>query len=85
MSFRFRLGPFTFGRPGTRLSLWRHGSGFSVPLSGKSRSFGRIGFGPFSWYFSGSRRTKGSRTVTTFFLIAVLIGVFLLLLRLLDV
>lgn len=54
MSFRFRLGPFTFGRTGTRFSLWRRGSGLSVPLSGKGRSFAKIGFGPFSWYFSGS-------------------------------
>lgn len=51
MSFRFRLGPFTFGRTGTRLSLWR-GSGISVPLSGKGRTFGKIGLGPFSWFFS---------------------------------
>src|SRR3990172_6768433 len=55
MSFRFRLGPFTFGRTGIRLSLWRRGSGLSIPLSGKDSSFGKIRFGPFSWYFRRSR------------------------------
>ena len=55
MSFRFRLGPFTFGRGGARLSLWSFGSGVSVPLSRKQRrSFGKVGFGPFSWYFGGA-------------------------------
>ena len=55
MSFRFRLGPFTFGRTGTRLSLWSRGTGFLIPVSGKKgRSFGKIGFGPFSWFFRGS-------------------------------
>lgn len=51
MSFRFRLGPFTFGRTGTRLSVWGRGSGFSVPLSGSGGSFGKVGFGPFRWFF----------------------------------
>jgi hypothetical protein len=50
MGFRFRLGPFTFGRAGTRLSLWLGGIGFSTPLSGKGRTFGKVGIGPFSWY-----------------------------------
>ena len=54
MSFRFRLGSFTFGRTGTRLSLWRRKVGLSIPLSGKGRSFGKIGFGRFSWFFTGS-------------------------------
>ena len=54
MSFRFRLGPFTFGRTGTRLSLWRSKVGLSIPLSRKGRSFGKIGFGPFRWFFTGS-------------------------------
>ena len=57
MSFRFRLGPFTFGRTGTRLSLWGRGIGFSAPLSGKGRSFGKIGLGPFSWFFTESPST----------------------------
>lgn len=50
MGFRFRLGPFTFGRTGARLSLWAGGAGFSTPLSGKGRTFGKIGFGPISWF-----------------------------------
>lgn len=62
MGFRFRLGPFTFGRSGTRLSLGGGGAGVSVPLSGKGRSFGKIGLGPFSWYFDGSHRKKGDET-----------------------
>lgn len=28
MKVRFRLGPFTFGKSGTRLSLWSGGTGF---------------------------------------------------------
>jgi hypothetical protein len=58
MGFRFRIGPFTFGRTGTRLSFWRSGTGISVPLSGKGRTSGKVGLGPLSWYFGGSRRTK---------------------------
>ena len=50
MGFRFRLGPFTFGRTGIRLSLWRGGIGFSIPLSGKGHTFGRVGIGPLRWY-----------------------------------
>lgn len=50
MSFRFRLGPFTFGRTGTRLSLWLGGIGISTPLSGKGRTFGKVSVGPLSWY-----------------------------------
>ncbi len=46
MGFRFRLGPFTFGRTGTRLSLWGGGTGLSIPLSGKGRSFGKISIAP---------------------------------------
>src|SRR5437773_5987342 len=59
MSFRFRLGPFTFGRTGTRLSLWRSKVGLSIPLSGKGLSFGKIGFGPFRWFFTGSPAARG--------------------------
>ncbi len=58
MGFRFRIGPFTFGRTGIRLSLWRFGAGISVPLFGKGRSYGKIGFGPLSWHFGSSRRAK---------------------------
>lgn len=49
MGFRFRLGPFTFGRSVPRLSLWGVGMGLSVPLSGKGRAFGKVGVGPISW------------------------------------
>lgn len=59
MSFRFRLGLFTFGRGGTRLSLWKGRSGFSIPLTGKkSRSFGKVGIGPFNWFSGGSPTTR---------------------------
>jgi hypothetical protein len=55
MRFRFRLGPFTFGRSGTRLSLWRGGTGVSIPLSKKKgRTFGKVRVGPVSGYFGGS-------------------------------
>lgn len=58
MRFRFRIGPLTFGRGGTRLSLWSRGIGVSIPLSGKKgRSFGKVGFGPFNWFFGGSPTT----------------------------
>ena len=61
MGLRFRLGPFTFGRGGTRLSLWSRGLGFSTRLTGKKgRSFGKVGFGPFSWFFGGSSTTSAA-------------------------
>lgn len=49
MGFRFRLGPFTFGPSGARLSLWGSGMGVSVPLSGKGKAFSKVGAGPISW------------------------------------
>lgn len=52
MNLRFRIGPFTFGRSGVRLSLWHSGSGISIPLSGKGRQFSRLRLGPFSLYSS---------------------------------
>lgn len=58
MGFRFRLGPFTFGRTGIRLSLWRRGAGMSVPLTGKGRTFGKVGVGPVNYNFSGSPNKK---------------------------
>ncbi len=62
MRFRFRLGPFTFGRGGTRLSLWRRGTGVSIPLSGKKgRSFGKVGVGPISGFFGGSPTTQNGK------------------------
>ena len=55
MRLRFRLGPFTFGKSGTRLSLWKGGTGISIPLSKKKgRTFGKVGVGPISAYFGGS-------------------------------
>jgi len=52
MRFRFRIGPFTFGRSGTRLSIWNRGTGISVPLSKKKgRTFGKVRVGPISGYF----------------------------------
>ena len=58
MGFRLRVGPFTFGRGGTRLSLWLGGIGFSTPLAGKGRTFGKVGIGPLSWYgHSGEGRS----------------------------
>lgn len=59
MSVRFRIGPFTFGKTGTRLSIWRRGSGFSVPLfSKKNRAFAKIKLGMFSFYFNKKSRKK---------------------------
>lgn len=65
MRTRFRLGPFTFGSSGTRLSPWSGGTGFSIPLfNRKARSFGKIKLGIFSFYFGGKskkRRLKKSK------------------------
>lgn len=61
MSIRFRLGPFTFGRSGTRLSLWRGGTGISIPLfNRKKKSFGKIRLGIFSFYFG--RKSRNQKT-----------------------
>lgn len=59
MSLRFRLGSVTFGRSGPRISVWTPLGGGSVPLTGsdkKSRSFGKVSAGPFSWFFGGSQK-----------------------------
>jgi len=57
MSIRFRIGPFTFGRTGTRLSTSRSGTGFSIPLfNSKARSYGKVKLGPFSVYFGGKSK-----------------------------
>lgn len=59
MTFRFRLGPFTFGRSGTRLSLWGRSGGISIPLTGKKgHTFGKLAFGPFRWFFNRSKNTQ---------------------------
>ena len=52
MGFRFRLGPFTFGASGIRLSIWRRGTGVSIPLTNtdKAKSFGKVSVGKVSYY-----------------------------------
>ena len=61
MAFRFRIGPFTFGRTGPRLSIWRKNSGVSIPLSGKNkRTFDNLSFGPFRYFFN----SKGNKHKT---------------------
>jgi hypothetical protein len=55
VKLRFRLGPFTFGKGGTRLNVWSGGTGVSVPLSKKKGgAFGKVNVGPISAYFNGS-------------------------------
>ncbi len=61
MRFRFRIGPFTFGRTGTRLSLWSRNAGVSIPLTGKGRTFGKIGVGPVRGYFGGSPKRSAAK------------------------
>ena len=66
MRFRFRLGPLTFGRSGTRLSLWKGGTGVSIPLSKKNKvgTFGKVKAGPVIGFFGSpfsKSPTKKSR------------------------
>jgi len=62
MRLRFRIGPFTFGRSGTRLSLWNRGTGVSIPLSKKKgRTFGKVSVGPVSGYFGGSSTNPAAK------------------------
>ena len=62
MKIRYRLGPFTFGKSGTRLSLWRGGAGFSIPLfNRKAKSYGKARLGIFSFYFN--EKSKNQRSV----------------------
>ena len=59
MRTRIRIGPFTFGSSGVRLSPWSKGTGFSIPLfNRKARSFGKIRLGPFSFYFGGKSKKR---------------------------
>lgn len=59
MRLRFRLGPFTFGKGGIRLSLWKGGTGVSIPLSKKKGgTFGKVRLGPVSAYFGNPFRKK---------------------------
>lgn len=61
MNIRFRLGPFTFGESGTRLSVWRRGTGFSMPLfNRKAKSFGKVKLGIFSFNFNEKPINKRS-------------------------
>jgi hypothetical protein len=55
MSLRLRLGPFTVGKTGVRLSVWKRRGGFSMPIppstkKGK-RTLGVLRIGPFRWFF----------------------------------
>lgn len=60
MRVRIRLGPFTFGRSGMRLSLWSGGTGFSVPITNrkKARSYGKMKLGIFRFLFTGKPKNK---------------------------
>lgn len=65
MGFRFRIGPFTFGKGGTRLSIWKGSAGVSVPLSKKGRTFGKVGIGPVNYHFgSSSRKTTEAQNIS---------------------
>ena len=64
MKLRFRLGPFTFGKSGTRLSLWKGGTGVSIPLSKKGgKSFSKLKVGLVSAYFNGSSSKDNEKQI----------------------
>ncbi len=64
MGLRFRLGPFTFGKSGMRLSLWSGGSGFSTPIFNRNaQSYGKIKFGIFSYFFTKKAKNKRNKKV----------------------
>lgn len=55
MSFRVRVGPFTVGKSGLRLSTWGKAGGASVPVvkTGKrGSSFGQARVGPMRWHIN---------------------------------
>jgi hypothetical protein len=61
---RIRIGPFTFGSSGTRLSIWRKGSGFSIPLfNKKASSFGKIKLGFLLFFFGGNRKKESNKNI----------------------
>jgi hypothetical protein len=63
MKIRFRIGPFTFGSSGVRLSPWRGGTGFSVPLTNRNTSsFGKIKLGIFSFFFNDNDKNSRFNT-----------------------
>jgi len=63
MRFRFRLGPLTFGKSGTRLSLWKGGTGVSIPLSKKNKgsTFGKVKAGPVMAFFGSPFRKSSAK------------------------
>lgn len=62
MRTRIRIGPFTIGRSGILLSPWSRNTGFSLPLFNRNaRSFGKIKFGIFSFYFSNKPKKQRSK------------------------
>ena len=62
MGLRFRIGPFTFGKSGTRLSLWSGGTGFSTPIfNNKDSSYGKVKFGIFSYFFNIKTKIPGNK------------------------
>ena len=66
MGLRFRLGPFTLGRSGGRLSVWKKWGGISLPLWGKSKNtFGIVRAGPLRWHFSKNFYSKGRHQTDT--------------------
>ena len=66
MRTRFRIGPFTFGKSGTRLSFWKGGTGFSTPICNrKSRSLGKVKLGIFSFYFGGKFKKSNKKRALT--------------------
>lgn len=65
MGLRFRIGPFTFGKSGIRLSVWRKNSGLSIPITGKKQNtFGKIKAGPFSYHKTFKSKSKRSNMPT---------------------
>jgi len=65
MGLRFRIGPFTFGKSGTRLSVWRGGSGISTPIFNRNQqTFGQVKFGIFSYFFTKKAKNKRDKELT---------------------
>lgn len=59
MKLRFRIGPFTFGKNGVRFSVWKGGTGVSIPLSeGGGDTFGKVKLGPVSAYFNPAKKKQ---------------------------
>ena len=62
MRLRFRIGPFTFGKSGPRLSLWKGGTGVSVPLTKKNKggTFGKVSVGPIMAFLGSPFRISSA-------------------------